>query len=240
MIQTYYSENGIEVIGPLAKAIATDEFKALRYVEHAIEQLASVPGMGELLRDLARIQKDGNEGERIYYNSLTQLHAAGFAHKELKLRVLAVESRSQQVLSPRKAGDKSCDFKASDGSREYFFETKDASAETMSQSRYDGAIHYTPMGEEEIGPWIVKRCREADEKGADYLICRVPVWVSGWEEEEQEFYDKWIRKVFKVKAQPAKHKVVIAKPEGLSGQFKGVYIVKAFGYLRLGFDNPLG
>jgi len=205
-------------------------------VEYAIEHLTSVPGMGELLRDLARIQKDGNDGERIYDNSLTQLHAVGFAHKELKLQIVAVESKSQQVLSPRRTGDKSCDFKASDGSREYFFETKDASSETMSQSQDGDFIDYTPMGEEEIGPWIIKRCRDAEEKGADYLICRVPLWVRGWEEEEQEFYDKWIRKVFKVKAQPAKHEVIISNPEGLSDQFSGVYIIKAFGYLRITFE----
>jgi len=91
------------------------------------------------------------------------------------------------------------------------------------------------MEEDEIGRWIVKRCRDADAKGADYLVCRVPVWVSGWEEQEQEFYNKWIRKVFSVNAQSGKHEVVIDKPAGLSGQFKGVYIIKAFGYLRITF-----
>jgi len=235
-IETYYQESGIEIIGHLAEDIAMDGFKALRHVEYAIAQLATVPGMRELLRDLARVEKDGNDGERIYLNSLTQLHSVGFSHKELKLQVLAVESKSWAVLSPRRIGDKSCDFKASDGGRGYFFETKDASAETMSQARYGGAIHYTPMGEEEIGPWIIKRCRDAEEKGADYLICRVPVWVQGWEEEEQEFYDKWIRKVFKIKEQPSKHEVIISKPEELSSQFKGVYIIKSFGYLKLGFQ----
>ena len=235
-VETYYSENEVEVIGPLAQDILSGNFRVLRHVEYAIDHLASVPGMGELLKDLARFEKDGNDGERIYDNWLTQLHAVGFAHKKLKLQILAVESKSQPVFSVRRIGDKSCDFKASDGSREYFFETKDASSETMSQSQDGDSIDYTPMGKEEIGPWIIKRCREADEKGADYLICRVPVWGRGWEEEEQEFYDKWVRKVFKVKTQPAKHEVIISKPEGLSDQFKGVYIIKAFGYLRLGFS----
>ncbi len=63
-----------------------------------------------------------------------------------------------------------------------------------------GATHYTPMGEEEIRAWIEQESRATDQKGADYLICRVPVWLDGWEEQEQEFYDRWIRRVFEVNA----------------------------------------
>jgi hypothetical protein len=159
----------------------------------------------------------------------------GFAHNELKLKILAVESKSQPVFSPRRNGDRSCDFKASDGQQECFFETKDASSETMSKRRLKGVTHFTPMDEREIGYWIIKCCRNAEKKGAD-LICRVPVWDS-WEEEEREFYSTWIRKVFEVKSQPSKHEVIISKPNGLSGQFKGVYIIKVFGYLRIGFDR---
>ncbi len=238
MIQTYYSERGIEVVGPLAEAIATDNFRALRHVEYAIEHLASVSGMGELLRDLARIQKDGNHGKRIYLNSLTQLHAVGFAHKELKLHIQAVEAINQPVLSPRRIGDKSCDFRASDGHEESYFETKDSSAETMSEHRIKGIIHFDPMNERKIGDWIINRCRNAEKKGADYLICRVPVW-DNWEEEEREFYGKWIREVFEVKSQPDKNEVVISRPSG-TGQLKGIYIIKAFGYLRITFEaTPL-
>ncbi len=61
-IESYYSEKGVEVAGFLAEDLKAQTFSALRHVEYAIDNLAGIPGMAGLLRDVARITTTGNEG----------------------------------------------------------------------------------------------------------------------------------------------------------------------------------
>ena len=167
LIEGYYQARGIQVIGFLAQDLLENNFKALQYIEYAIEHFTGTPGIEELLSDVVQVNKAGSEGEQIYHNSIMQFHALYFVHKVLKLKILEVESKSHKVLSPRRQGDKSCDILALDSRKQVFFESKDSSSEILTQYETDGAVHFTPALEDDICKWIVKRCRDAEGKGAD-------------------------------------------------------------------------
>ena len=238
IIQKYYCNKKINVIGPLRDDIEKGNERALRYVGYVIKDLLNTKGVEELLKDIAEINISGKEGKRIYYNSIMQLHAIYFAHSTLKLQILEVESKTNKVLSPyRKKSNKSCDIRAKDSAREYYFESKDASAEIMTSYKLKKGYYFCPMSEEDIQNWIIRKTKEADEKGANYLICRVPVWVPNVGKTEDEFYDTWIRKIFEIKEQVSRNAFIIALPCQLSPSFEGIYIIKSFGHLRLQFKH---
>ena len=75
IISSYYRKNNILPIGELKKDIDCKNEQALKYVVYLIKHLLQVKGVNELLRDIALIQQGGNESERIYRNSIMQLHA---------------------------------------------------------------------------------------------------------------------------------------------------------------------
>ncbi len=158
-------------------------------------------------------------------------------HKDIGYQIVEVESSGRRVLAPGKTGAKSCDIRACANGGDVYLECKDASSETLSLQEHKGAEYFNPMDESEIKTWIENECRKADKKGAAHLICRVPVWVSGWEQQEQEFYAGWVRRVFQVIAQPNPCKVIIPKPRALSANFRSAYIIKRFGHLELAFPD---
>ena len=232
-IQKYYQDRSINVVGLLKNHIEESNEKALRYIKYAIKNLLGVKGVEQLLEHVAQVVKPGNEGERIYYNSLMELHAIYFVHNSLKLAVLEVESRTNKVLSPNRKGDKSCDIKATNSVRDYYFESKDASSEIMTSYEDRGHTFYTPMDDDEIREWVIRKSKEANEKGANYLVCRVPVWVPDAGLAKRDFYNEWITRVFEIKQKISRNSFVITLPIRLSSNFEGIYIIKEFGYLKL-------
>lgn len=233
-IQKYYEDNKINVVGLLHADIVKNNKKALCHIEYAINNLLSVNGIGRLLVDIANVDKSGFEGERIYYNLLTELHAGGFVHDELKLKILEVESGGSRIFSPyRKKEGKSCDIKATNSIKDYFFEVKDASSEITTSYVRDGITHFTPMDEDAVRSWVINKCKEADEKGASYLICRVPVWKSNPDKTIEEFfYEDWIQDILEIKERLTKHDLIVSLPCQLSEHFEGIYILKPYGHIN--------
>ena len=233
VIQKYYHDKNVNIIGLLKNDIEENNEKALRYVKYVIKNLLGVEGVEQLLEDIAQVDKSGYEGKRIYYNSLTELHATYFVHKSLKLKIVEVESKTNTVLSPNRKGDKSCDIKATNSVRDYYFESKDASSEIMTSYEDRGHTLFTPTDDDEIREWVIRKSKEADEKGANYLVCRVPVWVNDAGRAKRDFYNEWITRVFEIKKKISRNSFVITLPIRLSSNFEGIYIIKEFGYLKL-------
>lgn len=236
-IQKYYHDKNVNILGLLKKDVEENNEKALRYIKYAIKYLLGVKGVERLLEDIAQVVKPGNEGERIYCNSLTELHGICFVHNSLKLKILEVESKTNKVLSSNRKGDKSCDIKATNSVRDYYFESKDASSEIMTSYEDREHTHFTPMTDDEIREWVMRKSKEADEKGANHLVCRVPVWVPDAGRSKRDFYNKWITRVFEIKKKISRNSFVIALPIRLSSNFEGIYIIKEFGYLKLQLND---
>ncbi len=237
-IQKYYKKNNISPLGRLKEDINNRNEKALRYIDYAIKNLLNVVGIKDKLREIALIKKSGNEGERIYHNSIMELHDMFFVHNVLKLNILEVDSRTNDILSPYRKIERSCDIKACDATDTYYFESKDASSEIMTVYQKNGGEYFTPTDDNKIERWIANKSKEADEKGANYLICRVPVWVYDVYQQEKEFYDKWAERIFKnsftIKSKTSKNETIISPRIQLSSDFKGIYVIKEFGYLKFG------
>ena len=146
-IQKYYHDKNINVIGLLQDDIGSNNEKVLCYIEYVINNLLSVTGIERLLEDIAKINKRDIEGERIYHNAIMELHSIVFVHRELKLKILEVESNKNRVFSPHRVKKEwSCDIKATDLTKDYFFESKDASSEITTRYMDKSEItHFTPM-----------------------------------------------------------------------------------------------
>lgn len=227
IISSYYKNNNILPIGELKKDIDHKNMQALQYVVYLIKYLLQVKGVNDLLRDIALIQQDGNEGERIYRNSIMQLHAIYFVHKTLRLHLLEVESNSNKILSPYRNGDKSCDIKARDSKQDYYFESKDSSSEIISEHGNDDEVYFTRMDDDKIEKWILRQTLAADRKGANYLICRVDVW--NVTPSESESLVSWIDSIFKdhfiIVNKDNLHQIVVSPKHQLSPHFKGIYVL---------------
>lgn len=233
-IQKYYSDKNITIVGRLKNDIQKNNDRALRYIEYAIKNLLDTKGIEQLLKEIAQVVKSGNEGERIYHNRIMQFHAIYFVHHSLKLRILEVDSKTNKVLSPNRKRNKSCDIKATNSIRDYYFEAKDASSEITTRREVKGVGEvYDPMLEEQTQKWVVWQTAEADRKGANYLICRLEVYSVDATQIEKEFYDKWVRNIFKIEKRISENTFIIALPIELSSNFEGIYIIKPFGYLKL-------
>lgn len=124
-------------------------------------------------------------------------------------------------------GDKSCDIKAEDNGLEIYYESKDASYQILSRYTYRNNLYSDQMSPSQIESWVWKKIKEADKKGADYLICKVPVWIGITEKHEPATYDKWAKAIFKNIDQigPAHFRIAISNVRPLKN-LKGFYILK--------------
>ncbi len=228
LITDYYNNQNIKIINWMKKDIDENNHLALFYVEYAIKNLMNIKGVKDLLKDISEIEETEIKGERIYHNSIMELHAIYFVDKTLKLRILEVESKNNTILSPNRKGDKSCDIKALNCNKNCYFESKDASSEITTSYVRGEMVHFTPMFEEQIKKWIQYKTEKADDKGANYLICRVPVWRS-----EEEFYNQWADRIINIKKKISRNNFIVEIPFKVSPTFKGIYIIKPDRYLLL-------
>lgn len=224
--------------GELFSDLQERNIRALRFVDYAIRKGVLIKGVSELLDNIALIKKRGNNEERMYHNALTEFHSIYFVQKILKYSILEVESQSNKIYSPFRSKEKlSCDILATDGKDKFYFEIKDLSKETITQYKSDGHIFFYPQDEEDIEKWLHQKCKEAMDKGANFLISRVPVWRAYDEDESTYFKSTWIKKVFKnyfTYEGKISDKVFLAKPLfRLNNSFKAVYLIKRNGYLKI-------
>jgi hypothetical protein len=241
IIDLYYQSRGITPGTYLAQDLNDRNRLVLRYVRYAI-RLQQVKGIPYLLDDLANITDDLEQDcqkqlnrEREYYNRLTEFHSIFLVHHQLGLQILAVESPKTKVESPKRLGNKSCDIHASDGDIDYFFEVKDASSEITKTYNKNGVEYFDAMNDTKINCWITGKCQEAIDKGANYLCCRVPIWI-----DEKKInnpvgkYTWWVKKIFpNAKKVGQKEFQVSLSLNNIPAFFKGFYIIKKDGlYLK--------
>ncbi len=239
-IENYYANNNISIIGELKEAIDSGNTKACCWVKDSIISLVDVKGMPEFLAQLASININGCESERQFDNSLTELHAANFLAQELNENVVGIESKSHKIKSPFSKKNKYCDIKTKINEDEIFYEVKDASSEKMSSYKEKNVIHFEPMSDEKVEQWIKNKLKEVDLCGANYLICRVPIWLEDHTKEE-DFYLKWreqvFRNLFEILQIKSKNEFYVAANFSLSSHVKGFYIIKSFGYIKMMIKN---
>ena len=239
-VDNYYRSRGITVGTYLAQDLVKRNIRALRYVAHAIKHLKHVKGVQHLLSELAHITDDSGSDQqtkitryREYHNKLMELHGMFFVNQQLGFLIKEVESFHSKVIAPNRIGNKSCDLCACNGQNIFYFEAKDASSEITSQYEQNGFTYYEPMSEEKISIWITEKCSEAIEKGANYLCCRVPMWMSPDEDKRPGKYFRWAKTVYPdlQKIAPNEFQVSL-QLEYIPSFFKGFYIIKSWGYLK--------
>lgn len=179
-IRSYCLENQIELNGLLASTFDDENFDfVVQIVSHAVNLArAGTPGAHDLIAGLAQSDDTNLESARYFENLLTEAFAAWFLETHQEARIAAIESKSHVLRSPhaRNPG-KSCDLMAEMRGKIAYFEVKDCSIDFLP-SRTTGSRGYTPASDKAKRRWLEKQVRECLNKGANYLLARLPVWES--------------------------------------------------------------
>jgi len=235
-IEKYYKDRSIDIVGELAQRIEKKNYKTLKYIKCAINNLNDVRGMSELLKQLALIEVTGNNSKIIFKNSLTEIHAACFLSKTLGEKVLEVDSKSNAVISPHGESNKQCDIKTSNAIGEInYYEVKDASSEQMSCEEKKGNTYFVPMGDEEVEQWMKNKVKVAVRKGANYLICRVPKW-GDFNEADEDWLDRVLNERFIMQKRLNNYEIIVKANFTVPSYLKGMYILKPSWYQKILFD----
>lgn len=231
-IYDYYKLQKIKVRGYLQEDINLRNNKSLVYIDYCINNLQDISGIKQLLEDLASMDASGNNAYRIYHNSIVEMDGIFHVHAVFKQKIKEVESSSNKILSPRRVGEKSCDIKAEENGREIYYESKDASVEITSRWTKGEFQHWTPMSAYQIEKWVLRKISDADQKGADYLLCKVPMWKRMTERVDINTWDDWAKKTFKNLTQIGPAHFKINNPELSAIKLKGFYILKSKGAIK--------
>jgi|GEM_PF-2677570 len=236
IVLRFYRQNKIEPSQILAENIQSNNSLSLKYISYAIRYLLAVPGINELLVDIAVIRGIDKVSKRIFHNYIQELHAIYFVRCRLKHKILQVESRSNKIFSPFRRGDKSCDILSHKNGKQFYFESKDFSSFLLSSNNDLPKFH---TAEEEAERWIMRKAKDADVKGANYLICRPEVWAWSDSEEEPIKYltGEWIEavcsKCFIKYRRISNYEILVTSKNALSSHFMGIYIIKKYDFVKL-------
>jgi hypothetical protein len=200
----YYNRIGITPVYPggLKASLSTPgqspNRRMLFYYAYAVKHLLTVPGIPELLARLANIGRTPDEGtthegERCYHNNMVELHGCYFVHRCLHMEIMDVEYDQHFIRSPNRLGNRSCDIKGKINGNDYYFDCKDSSTEIVHQEPfYD--IHVTsPRNSHQNRMWLEGQMQEADNKGSDYLLAKIPLWS---QYKGRKRNREWMSKVF--------------------------------------------
>ena len=220
-----------------AKDLQNNNWKALRFPAFAISQLSLLKNLKENIQELANIKVGDNQAESKYRNQLTEFFGIWFISYSLKLKIIAIESKTSSIVSPYVLGNRSCDILVKEKSNLYF-ELKDLSKQILSRRINENVplIDLTPSTPTEKNRWIKRMIREAAKKGANFLICHMPVWNS---EGVPGFGSKWLRRIFKNSKRIAKKEYLVKTKLVIPIFFQGVYLIKGRRYLLLKFENSI-
>ncbi len=235
-------------LSPAANSYLADDlqrrnWRALRFLAYTIRNLPHLQNLRENLDELGRIVKGSNESESSYYNHLTEFHAVWLASYVLGWNVLALERRGVPIRSPNRTGNRSCDILAKSRGADLYLEVKDLSRETLTQRKDDHdsqeVVWFEPLLPSTCRPcscrtitqeWVNRMLGESFEKGADYLICRIPVWSSLG---APGFGVRWMHAIFgDVKKLDARG-YTVRVPFNVPSFFRGVYLIHNQRYLFL-------
>lgn len=220
----------------LAKDLQSNNWLELRFPAYAIQYLPNLRNLKECFTELANIQKENNESESRYNNLIAEFHAVWFISHTLRFNVITIEHKSCPILSPNRKGDRSCDILAQTNRTNLYFEVKDLSSETLTQSEgsldSDGLVYFNPsLPSRRQGDWINKMLRKSFCKGANYLICRIPVWSSY---HVPGFGIRWVNKIFGNARKLSNREYVITIQLNVPNFFKGVYLMHNRRHLFMG------
>ena len=234
-ITNYFNKIGVSVNGWLTYDLQNNNIKALIYPYYSIKNLLYVRGIEDLLRQLASIKNLNNDGERRYRNLLTEFFGIYFVRKILRFKVIEVESKVNKVISPYSVPGKYCDIKALKRTYKYF-EVKDLSSQITTRYSENNSTYFTPADDLKIERWIKTQTKKADICGANFLICRVPVWLPN-ANITNDFFEFWperiFRNLFAMKKRLSSNSIRLFPNFSVSTHLKGIYIVKEFGHLKL-------
>ena len=166
----------------------------------------------------------GNASGQQFDNLMTEAFATHFLSAELKLKVTEIEG-TQKILSPHRVKEKSCDIKCEDHNGiELYFEVKDSSRDAI-RAEMAGKRGYTPSSGSEIRNWISNKVFEAIQKGANYLIVRIPVLHADGEGPSLSDIDF---EIFLMNEPQAEIPVRISID--IPSFFQGIYVIKRSGH----------
>ncbi len=238
LIVNFYQKAKIKPNDYLADDLNSNNLKVLFLIEYAIKSLLHVTGIVDLLIEIGKTGKKQKTGHRIYHNLIQELHSIYFVKNTLKHDLVEVESRKNKVLYPNSKKNKSCDIKSFYKENDYYFESKDFSNYLISTSN-DLPKYSTEENEAE--KWIAEKSKEADFKGANYLICRPDLFLNfslNHNNDIEHFYNSWIYHVcvnyFKIiKRISTQEFFVQSLRKVYSPNFYGIFIVKSMGFIKL-------
>lgn len=237
----YYKKNGITPIYPgglsagLSAPGCSPNRKMLFYYAYAIKHLLTVPGIPELLSNLANIgrapdEEKTHEGERGYHNNMVELHGCYFIHQGLKMEIKDVEYDGHFIHSPNCIGNSSCDIKGHLNGNDYYFECKDSSKEIVKQEPFYDVFITSPRTNYGNREWLEEQMQAADKKGADYLLAKIPLW-SQYKNRKRDL--EWMKKVFPYSQHCGRNEFLFTKDAPQCKALKGVYILTLRSALKI-------
>lgn len=211
----------------LAEDLASGNWRALRFPAYSIQKLPHIRNLTECFVDLANIKIENNESQSKYYNQLTEFHAVWFASHILKLNMIAMEHKRSPILSPNRKRNCSCDILAKRSKTNIYFEVKSLSSETLTQYIDDSIspdhVFFKPsLPSKRQQNWLNKMLNKSFEKGANYLICRIPVWSSYG---MQGFGAWWVRNISGKVQKVSTREYIVSPTCSVPRFFKGIYLI---------------
>ena len=165
------------------------------------------------------------------FNEIVGIH---FIEKQLQLKVLEVEIKSQPIISPYCKNNKSCDILANDGNQNIYFESKKSLSQDLRPREKMGSDEgFTPISNSELYQWIRDKLFDANLKGADYLLIRIPFWTPVDIDSEKEKYNHWISRTFKENEKISENVFRIKLDRLILNITKGFYIIFPNNYIKV-------
>src|SRR3989338_2053448 len=194
LLCTFLQQHQIPVEGHFRDALDEDSGAAWKYPAFAVKHCSSNSVLIKKLRLLCQDRgKDKNDVERNYDNQLVEFVALYHFVALMGYRFDGWEKSSGKTgVNPQK----NCDLVFVKDGQQFFADAKDENSEKLSQSEepgHPGWSSFNPKYEPE--QWLKRMIKDAGEKGADFLVCRIPKWrLRGFDE---SCLKEWLPSVFK-------------------------------------------
>jgi hypothetical protein len=216
-------------IGAAVREAFLDRHFAAELIAFAISLAkAGVPGALEQVKNVVASETSNADLQRQYENKLTEVFAAWFLSTKRGYHVKAIETKACPIRSPHALNvNKSCDLLVEHGSNEVFCEVKDFSSELLR--RYNsGKRGYDPASDKQKRSWIEEKIQESIQKGAQYLLARLPVWESA-----ETTGVEAIQAILGSHTVQSPSEITIEVTFAIPDWFKGVYLIKPAAYVHV-------
>jgi len=197
---------------------------------YLIDNHSRIKSMFEKLKEFLTL----SGGDVKFESDLNEIVGVWFLETQLKYKVLEIEIISQPVFSPHCKNKKSCDILANDGFQNLYFESKmSMSQDLRPRSKLGEFESYTPISNIEIREWIRDMLYEANQKGANYLLIRVPFWTPMRIRSDEEKIKLWISRTFDKNEQISENVFRIKLDRLILNVTKGFYIIFPHNFIKV-------